>query len=850
MSRLMNSFAPILGLLLAPVAVLGQRQPVLKQIQVPHHYYYREMYLPQVTSGPAAASWAPDGRELAYAMQGSLWRQALGSKLARQLTNGPGYDHQPDWSPDGRFLAFASYRDDAVELRVLELATGESWPLTENRAVNVEPRWSPDGRRIAFVSTVFNQRWHIHVIEMAEGRPGKITRLTEDKDGGLPRYYYSTWDHYLSPSWSPDGSEILYLSNHGRIWGTGGIWRMKAEPGAAEREIHFEETNWRARPDWSRDGKRVVYASYLGGQWHQLWLMTADGGDAFPLSYGDFDTVSPRWSPDSRRIAYISNETGNTSLWVIDVPGAKRERLEARERQYLGPVAELTLSVRGPEGAPISARVAVRGADGRYFGPDDAWRHGDEAFDRALGPFEYGYFHTPGESKIILPAGEISVEVLHGLEWKPFVRTLTLVVGVPSRVDVALERLDDLPAKGYWSGDVHVHMNYGGTYRNTPARLAEQMRAEDLHVVENLIVNKEQRVPDIAYFDGGRPDPASTTDRLIVHGQEYHTSFWGHTGLLGIRNNILVPPYAAYVNTAAASLYPHNAAIADLAHAQGGLFGYVHPYDADPDPADATRPLRHEFPIDVALGRVDYYEALGFVDDFWPTQKVWYRLLNCGFRIPAAAGTDAMANYASLRGPVGLNRVFVKSGELEHAKWLAALKAGRSFATNGPLLEFSLGGKELGDTLELKTVGSVEARVAVRSIVPLDHVQIIGNGEVVAEIPLAPDGLGATASVPVAVKKSGWYLLRAFGNSSRQPVLDSFPLGTTSPIYVSVKGAPARSKADADYFLAWVARAEAAAREHPGYNTEAEKQAVLGSLAEASAVFRRRATAAAFATRR
>ena len=90
-------------------------------------------------------------------------------------------------------------------------------------------------------------------------------------------------------------------------------------------------------------------------------------------------------------------------------------------------------------------------------------------------------------------------------------------------------------------------------------------------MVESLIVNKEQRVPDIAYFDGGRPDPASTADTLIVHGQEYHTSFWGHTGLLGIRNNILVPAVRGLRQHAAASLYPNNAAIADLAHAQGGL---------------------------------------------------------------------------------------------------------------------------------------------------------------------------------------------------------------------------------------------------------------------------------------
>lgn len=839
MSQTLRAVAVSVALLSLPGAVLAQRAPVLKQIQVPHHYYYREMYLPQVTSGPASATWSPDGKELVYAMQGSLWRQALGSTTARQLTNGPGYDHQPDWSPDGRFIAYACYRDDTVELWALELATGKTWPLTQNGAVNLEPRWSPDGSRIAFVSTAFNQRFHIDTLEVADGKPGAVARITEDRESPVTRYYYSNFDHYLSPSWSPDGREILYVANHGRIWGTGGIWRARAERGAAEREIHFEETNWRTRPDWSRDGKRVVYASYLGGQWHQLWLMNADGGDAFPLTYGDFDAVSPRWSPDGRRVAYISNETGNTSLWVIDVPGAQRQRVDVKERQYLGPVGALRLTVSGAGGAVMPARVAVRAAaDGRYFGPDDAWRHGDEAWDRAEGKFEYGYFHTPGASSLTLPVGEYVVEVQRGMEFRRVVKTVG-VTAAGQDLAIALERLDDLPAKGVFSGDVHVHMNYGGTYRNTPARLAAQARAEDLHLIENLIVNKEQRIPDIAYFDGGRPDPASTKDTLIVHGQEFHTSYWGHTGLLGIQDHVLVPAYAAYVNTPAASLYPNNAAIADLAHAQGGLFGYVHPYDSEPDPSNAARPLNHEFPVDVALGKVDYYEALGFVDDYWPTQKVWYRLLNCGFRIPAAAGTDAMANYASLRGPVGMNRVYVKSGTLDHAVWLAALKAGRSFATNGPLLQFTLGGKELGDTLELARPGTVAAAVDLKSIVAVDHLQIVGNGEVVAEIPVGGDRTAAAATVPVKVTKSGWYLVRAFAKGSRAPVLDTLPLATTSPIYVRVAGAPTWSAADAAYFTAWIDRMKTGALAHPSYNSEAEKAAILKNLDDARAVFAR-----------
>src|SRR5262245_50413370 len=70
---------------------LAQRRPVLEQIHLPHSYYYREMYLPQATSGPSAVAWSPDGREVVFSMQGSLWTQALDSTLASQITNGSGY---------------------------------------------------------------------------------------------------------------------------------------------------------------------------------------------------------------------------------------------------------------------------------------------------------------------------------------------------------------------------------------------------------------------------------------------------------------------------------------------------------------------------------------------------------------------------------------------------------------------------------------------------------------------------------------------------------------------------------------------------------------------------------------
>ena len=87
---------------------VAQREPVLKQIDLPHPYYYREMYLPQLSTGPSAAAWSPGSRTLIYSMAGSLWRQDVNSTVAEQLTTGPGYDYQPDWSADGRWVAFCA----------------------------------------------------------------------------------------------------------------------------------------------------------------------------------------------------------------------------------------------------------------------------------------------------------------------------------------------------------------------------------------------------------------------------------------------------------------------------------------------------------------------------------------------------------------------------------------------------------------------------------------------------------------------------------------------------------------------------------------------------------------------
>jgi len=825
------------SLILAPCSLPAQRQPVLTQVAVPHAYYWREMYVPQVTSGPSAVTWSPDGTELIYSMQGSLWRQRIGSRVAVQLTGEFGYDYQPDWSPDGRFVVFARYAGDAIELQLLDLASKTVRAATANGAVNVEPRWSPDGSRIAFVSSTFNGRWHVFTLATEDGVPGAVTQLTEDNDSKLPRYYYSTWDHYLSPTWSPDGRELILISNRGHIHGTGGMWRMTATPGAPLREIRYEETTWKARPDWSPDGTRVVYSSYLGRQWHQLWLMTSEGGDPFPLTYGEFDATAPRWSHDGKHIAYVSNESGNTSLWVIDVPGARRREVVPTDRRYHESVGRLRIAMVDVAGHPLAARLSVTGPDGRGYAPDDAWRHADEAFDRSERRFEVTYFHTGGVAELTVPTGSVALEAWHGPEYRVARAVVQVQTGRTVTKRLVLERLANLSAEGWWSGDLHVHMNYGGAYRNTPPHLAFQARAEDLHVVENLIVNKEQRIPDIAYFRTDA-DPVSGPGFLLMHGQEYHTSYWGHTAFLGLTDHYLLPEYAAYPNTAAASLYPANADVGDLAHAQGALFGYVHPFDARPDPSDTTAPLTYELPVDAALGKVDYVEVMGYSDHLI-TSAIWYRLLNCGFRLPAGAGTDAFPNFASLRGPPGLVRVFAHAGpKLDHRHWLAAIKAGRTFVSNAPLLEFTLAGRAIGDEIRLPAGGGrLTARVRLRSSVPVDHLEVIGNGRVVATVTLGGDRTAASGSVTIPVTHSGWFVLRAWSDRAEQPVLDLYPFASTSPIYVRVGREPVRSPEDAEFFLKWLDRLQQAAEAHEGWRTPAEREHVIGLIDRARSVY-------------
>ena len=133
----------VLLLCLCP-AIYGQGQRRVFSKIFTGEPYTIECYLPQITNGPNFPAWSPDGKELAFALKGSIWRMKLGETTAHELTSDAGYTSQPSWSPDGRWIVFTSDLNEQIHLKLLDLRTGSITPLTSGNSINVEPEWSPD----------------------------------------------------------------------------------------------------------------------------------------------------------------------------------------------------------------------------------------------------------------------------------------------------------------------------------------------------------------------------------------------------------------------------------------------------------------------------------------------------------------------------------------------------------------------------------------------------------------------------------------------------------------------------------------------------------------------------------
>src|SRR5262249_32904053 len=156
----------------------------------------------------------------------------------------------------------------------------------------------------------------------------------------------------------------------------------------------------------------------------------------------------------------------------------------------------------------------------------------------------------------------------------------------------------------------------------------------------------------------------------------------------------------------------------------------------------------------------------------------------------------------------------------------------------GPLLGFTLGGRQPGDELRLPAgENKVKFTAWLRSFVPVDHLQVVCNGELARDLKLKSDRDSADVEDRIPISRSGWCLLRAWADKPEHPFPAHSPYATTSPIYVTVAGSTPKPQKDAAYFIAWIDRLIQEIQLNRDWNTDAEKSGVLNLLSYARTIY-------------
>jgi Tol biopolymer transport system component/DNA-binding winged helix-turn-helix (wHTH) protein len=410
---------------------------------------------------------SPDGSQVAFVWDGgvvgrsNIYVQFIGSPDIRQLTSAPALDVSPSWSPDGTQIAFVRLesRRGPGNIHLISVLGGHETKLSDV-PIKGQISWSPDSRVIAAGRAEqgrANESTALYVIPVENGEPRALTSTTWpaadrspafSRDGALVAYTScESWDEgtcnvYLlhvdsayrrvgSPhrltsdaayiaglSWSRDGRSIVYgrqtmaarfylfqlpatganrperieLAGAGAVepWIARSRDRLMFSRSSSDVDIYraaaggattpvIESSFADYQPQFSPDGRRIAFVTTRSGEFSEISIAAADGTGARPLTRGsERSQESPHWSPDGRQIAFdAQDDRRHLHVWVVDAEGGRPRQLTNSDGNQNCPTwsrdgrAIYYTEVRGPRkglwrvpaggGAPVRITAAAGG---------------------------------------------------------------------------------------------------------------------------------------------------------------------------------------------------------------------------------------------------------------------------------------------------------------------------------------------------------------------------------------------------------------------------------------------------------------------------------------------------------